>query len=283
MAFIALYSLFLYLDVTRKILHSSMVILLIGTLVIETGLNTAVTSVNTVGRNDYWSTTNEYSQLVSMINDNWPFYRVEKFNRRTKNDAAWIGYNSTSVFSSTAHAGISEFFKNFGFEGNTNAYCFTGATPLAASMLSVKYQLSNEEQQDSILRRKLGSIDRYGLYQNTYTLPLGFMLPEDIDTAWVLTKTIPADSQNSFTPAISGLNVLREIEGTAACNTFTFTPTSRQMIFVHIDTSTVTKVTATYNGKTKTFNDNVTNTTKNYRELGTVHPIMVLGRIGFCF
>lgn len=35
--------------------------------------------------------------------------------------------------------------------------------------------------------------------------------------------------------------------------------------------------------KTKTLNDNVTNTTNNYRELGTVHPIMVLGRIGFSF
>ena len=255
MGFIAIYSLFLYLDVTKRIYHSTMIILLIGTLVIETGLNTAVTSVNTVGRSDYWNTTEEYSRLVSMINDNWPFYRVEKFTRRTKNDAAWIGYPSTSVFSSTAHAGISEFFKNFGFEGNTNAYCFTGATPFAASLLSVKYQLSNEVQQDSLLRRKMGSIDKYNLYQNRYTLPLGFMLPEDIDDVWTLTKAAPADSQNSLSQAISGLNVLREIEGTASGNTFTFTPQSKQMIFVHIDTSSVTKVTASYNGKSKTFND----------------------------
>lgn len=35
--------------------------------------------------------------------------------------------------------------------------------------------------------------------------------------------------------------------------------------------------------KTKTLNDNVTNTTNNYRELGYVHPIMILGRIGFSF
>ena len=35
--------------------------------------------------------------------------------------------------------------------------------------------------------------------------------------------------------------------------------------------------------KTKTLNDNVTNTTKDYRELGTVHPVMFLGRIGFIF
>ena len=35
--------------------------------------------------------------------------------------------------------------------------------------------------------------------------------------------------------------------------------------------------------KTKTLNDNVTNSTKDYRDLGTVHPVMVLARIGFCF
>lgn len=35
--------------------------------------------------------------------------------------------------------------------------------------------------------------------------------------------------------------------------------------------------------KTKTLNDNVTNTTNSYRELGTVHPVMFLGRIGFSF
>ena len=33
--------------------------------------------------------------------------------------------------------------------------------------------------------------------------------------------------------------------------------------------------------KTKTLVDNVTTMTKDYRQLGTVHPIMILGRIGF--
>lgn len=33
--------------------------------------------------------------------------------------------------------------------------------------------------------------------------------------------------------------------------------------------------------KTKTLNDNVSSVTNEYRELGTVHPVMILGRIGF--
>ena len=35
--------------------------------------------------------------------------------------------------------------------------------------------------------------------------------------------------------------------------------------------------------KTKTLNDNVTNTINDYREMGTVRPVMILGRIGFTF
>lgn len=35
--------------------------------------------------------------------------------------------------------------------------------------------------------------------------------------------------------------------------------------------------------KTKTLIDNASNTENDFRELGTVHPIMVLGRIGFSF
>lgn len=35
--------------------------------------------------------------------------------------------------------------------------------------------------------------------------------------------------------------------------------------------------------KTKTLNDNVSNSTTNYLEMGSVHPVMVLARIGFCF
>ena len=35
--------------------------------------------------------------------------------------------------------------------------------------------------------------------------------------------------------------------------------------------------------KTKTLNDNVTNTVNDFREFGYIHPVMILGRIGFSF
>lgn len=38
-----------------------------------------------------------------------------------------------------------------------------------------------------------------------------------------------------------------------------------------------------YTVKTTTLNDNLTNTTKDYNIMGNVHPIMILGRVGFSF
>ena len=35
--------------------------------------------------------------------------------------------------------------------------------------------------------------------------------------------------------------------------------------------------------KTKTLNDNVTNTNTSFEEYGQVHPVMIMGRIGFSF
>ena len=35
--------------------------------------------------------------------------------------------------------------------------------------------------------------------------------------------------------------------------------------------------------KTKAFNDDVSNTTNNFNEFGTVHPKMIISRLGFCF
>lgn len=43
------------------------------------------------------------------------------------------------------------------------------------------------------------------------------------------------------------------------------------------------QVTSEQTVKTTTLNDNVTTTNKTYHELGSVHPIMVVGRIGFSF
>ncbi|HBC99794.1 MAG TPA: hypothetical protein DC053_11310, partial [Lachnoclostridium sp.] len=73
------------------------------------------------------------------------FYRIEKVTRKTKNDGAWLNFPTVSLFSSTANADLTAFFKKIGCEGSTNAYSITGSTPLVDALFAVKYGLYSEE------------------------------------------------------------------------------------------------------------------------------------------
>ena len=171
---IALYALILFLANTGTLKAVTACILALGLIVMETGINMAVTSVTTTSRSEYLKYTNSYQILVQQAESRFGegFFRVEKASRKTKNDGAWTGYRSASIFSSTTQAGVSDFYKKFGLEGNTNAYSFTGATPLMSSLLSVKYLISSSELADSPYYEYISWHGDTFLYENLYTMPL---------------------------------------------------------------------------------------------------------------
>ena len=76
------------------------------------------------------------------------FYRVEKVDRKTKNDGAWMNFPSVSLFSSAADASLSTFLSAIlGCETSTNAYSITGSTPLVDSLLSPSGTPSTDQEQ----------------------------------------------------------------------------------------------------------------------------------------
>ena len=81
----------------------------------------------------YDRVTEEFDRLLAgygYVRDG-NIYRVEKEDQRTKNDGAWMHFPSASLFSSTANASLSDFYRILGCESSTNAYSITGSTPLA--------------------------------------------------------------------------------------------------------------------------------------------------------
>ncbi|MBR6270821.1 MAG: YfhO family protein [Lachnospiraceae bacterium] len=254
--FVALYVLFLYLYRAGKMRSIVAFTSMLALLVIELGVNTAVTSVLITNRDTYNTNKAEYRSLIDSIEDE-DFYRVEKASRRTKNDGAFVGYESASIFSSTTHAGVTAFYKKLGMEGNTNAYAFTGATPFAASMLSVKYVLSDKKLPDSPLYRLYADTNGVYLYENLYTLPLGFMIPEDTDSLWAFTSTNPAKAQNSLANILSEdiTELMTQIPGASAGSEYSTTVTERSHVFVYISNTAVKNVTAYVNEKSYSFND----------------------------
>ena len=256
--FLALYVLMIWLWKKQKLSEFTAICICLILVVVETGINMAVTSVTTTDRDEYWKNTENYQILDEMCNDmeDGGFYRTEKASRRTKNDASWVGYRSASIFSSATEAGISDFYKLFGMEGNTNAYSFTGATPLMESLLSVKYRISTAEMDTSELRDYVQWQDTTYLYQNNYTLPIGFMLPDDVSTYFEMYAGDAAEAQNAFVSLTADTApVLDEIATGGSGSSFTFEVPEEGYVYVCVENGDVSEVTASVDGNYTSFSN----------------------------
>lgn len=255
--FVGIYALLLYYYRNRKAWKPTLAILAIMVIAIESSMNTAVTSVTTTSRTAYLENQDSYRALAEYIEqEDSSLFRIEKDSRKTKNDGALAGYRSASLFSSTANANLSNFYKEFGLEGNTNAYSFTGATPLTSALLGVKYTLSTEEL-DSDLYTLIKEDGNVKLYENRYSLSIGFMLPSDIELRWDYQLSNPAMVINSFATAATNCgDILVPLgNGTASPGQYTFTVTESGYIYLDVTNSSIEDVTVSINGKTKTFSD----------------------------
>lgn len=147
----------------------------------EAGINTYITSVPTVSRDTYLSNYDSYQILTerTIENENGDFFRFDKFARRTQNDAMLIGFQGSSYFSSTLNSLVSDFYKRYGMKGSRVNYCFDGATPVTAALLSNRYMLYTLDRgYDNIFELADTQGELY-VYKNNYSLPFGYMIAED--------------------------------------------------------------------------------------------------------
>jgi uncharacterized membrane protein YfhO len=202
--FVALYLLVfaLYRKRFTKALYNILPLLLLFILAItETIINTDQTGIETVTRSAYLNDNRDIDVLLAKTENNG-FYRVEKFLRRTKNDAAWNKYKGVSIFSSTTNAPLNEYLKSMGFQSSMNAYSFSGYTPLTSSLLSVKYMLSDELVENTDLTALYAKSNNHYLYKNNDTLPLGFMVDKGFENLWDNNNSNGFLVQNSFVKSV---------------------------------------------------------------------------------
>ena len=236
---------------------------------IEASINMSVTSVTTTSRESYTSDNEEVRILKDSLQPASDFYRVEKKTRKTKNDGAWMNFPSVSLFSSTANADLSKFFKKLGCESSTNAYSITGSTPFVDSIFSVKYALYSEAVSNTELMMYLRESCGTYLYENLYTLPLGFVISSDIEENWQYEMDNPAEVQNDLCLVSGADEVLVDAGGTVNKNTFTFTPDETGKYYVFVMNKKVKTVKAELPTGQKSFS----NVDRGYLlELGTLAP-----------
>lgn len=252
---LAVYGGLILLYKKRKWSLDAVLLTALAVVSIESAVNMAVTSIPTTSRTAYVQDNQEVEELTSKIRSN-TFYRVEKVDRKTKNDGAWMNFPSVSLFSSTADAALSRFFTELGCESSTNAYSITGSTPLVDSLFAVKYGLYSQEPPASSLMELSGRSGGTLLYENLYTLPVAFMLPSDVENNWILDSGNPAYVQNDLCALLGTAPVLISNESHLEGKKLTFTPEISGDYYVYVTNKRVKEVTAVIGQRTESF-DNV--------------------------
>ncbi len=208
--FIVLYTILVYIYRKGKVFRDVLIVIMLALCCIENTINTSITSVSTVGRNDYTSFDDGVEDAMEIIEEREGdgFYRVEKLELRTKNDGAWLSYPSISNFSSTADRYLTSLYPKLGMESSFNAYGASGATYFTDMIFGVKYTIAKRELPD----------DPYGLYtlvstnnnnvwvyENNYSLPLGYVLDSDALDDWDLFGSTAVVILNDLVNQVTGI------------------------------------------------------------------------------
>lgn len=257
--FVLLYYCFLYTERTRtKRAHHWTVLAMLVVVSVEATLNMAVTSVTTTSRTAYVSDNKDVEKLVQAVRaEDDGFYRFEKITRKTKDDGAWMNFPSVSLFSSTAYAHCSDFFKRMGMESSTNAYSITGSTPLMNMLMSVKYGIYSEEPQapGEMGLSYIASSGVTSIYQTEFALPLGYMLSDSALEAWDTHAGTPALAQNSLCETLDCAPVMSSVLGEFYDSDYSFTADQAGEYYAYVNNAAVKQVTANFGYTEKSFNN----------------------------
>ena len=254
--FLALYAGLIFLYRKGRKFQTAATLLALSVVAIEAAVNTTVTSITTTSRTAYLADNAAVDQLVDGLLPGEEFFRVEKVNRKTKNDGAWMNFPSVSLFSSTANADLSAFFKQIGCESSTNAYSITGSTPLVDMLFGVKYGLYTGEADISGIRTLVDDVDDTYLYKNEYSMPVAWMVSDYFETDWYRDAGNPADVQNRLAELTGSDRVLQQVgDGLDDGSAYSFYPEQSGEYYAYIDNKKVEKVTVSQEGETQTFNN----------------------------
>jgi len=182
--FITFYAVCLYLYRTRHRERTAWILAMLVLMAVtaECSINTINTSVGTVSRSAYLDPQEDYRILYeTAVERQEGFFRVEKFTRRTKNDATLAGYPSASVFSSTMNSQVMDMYRRLGMRHSKVFYGFDGATALTAALLNVNYMFGEDDSYENSLYEPAGQSGDVFLYESKRTLPFGYVAPLGYD------------------------------------------------------------------------------------------------------
>lgn len=251
--FIIVYALLMLFYHRNRLKTPILLFMLFAFSIIECTVNMENTSIVTTGRTAYLLDNNAVDNLLEKVkSEDTGFYRIEKtFGLKTNNDSAWHGYPSISTFSSTAPAGITDLLGSFGCVHSMNSYNSKGSTLVTSSIFNVKYVISNKLLPESSLFNFYYGNDGEFLYENKYTLPVGFMVDSNIQTDWnTATPYNGIEMQNEFIKLNTGIeDVFEQIYEFRTDTEVTVEPYNDAHMYAVIRNVNCDSVSVTINGK----------------------------------
>ena len=251
--FIAIYALVMLIYKSKKLSQSLTILIAFALLIVECTINMEYTGYSTTSRTLYLKDYDQVNTLLDNLEEeDDSFYRISKiYGFRSKNDASWHDFKGGSVFSSTAYAHITELYDQLGLEHSTNAYSVNGSTPFVYSIFNHKYLISYGKMTENPLMSFKAQEDVMYLYENNYTLPLGFMIPNTVEPNWnYATEENPFLVQNNFAELSAGVY---EMFTPLAINNNTFTTSKDGYVFLRIGNTSVKTVIIEYGSISKSY------------------------------
>ncbi len=164
---------------------------------------------------------NEYQQYLSMteekvnwINDNdSDFFRIEKYFRRTNNDAMQFNYAGLSHFSSSEKKDKIKFMGKLGFRDNGNwAFYNESTTRFIDGLFGIKYIISQHHSTPNYYPALTEKSD-YMVFGNGSALPLMFTSKKSVRNIDYRNYSNPFELQNDIADSLNGKSneILRKI------------------------------------------------------------------------
>lgn len=139
------------------------------------------------------------SKIRSVLPSEGKFYRVEKTEIRTYNDAMLLGYPGIGNFSSVANISQSTFLKKLGFDCYATWCTYQGRTIFSDSLLGIRFIVSSDPM-------NYYSPHSEGIYENPYAFPPAFYSQSDFSTFPTLEQDDPILIQNEILNALTASN-----------------------------------------------------------------------------
>ncbi len=212
----------------KKQVHKTAVSIAMGVLVLfEAGYNSFDT-IFKIDKEVYYSSKNSYSAIMDapkvaeeLENIDDGLYRTEKTFFRNVNDNQAYGFKGISHSSSVMNTKIINFLEPLGYSTKSYETRYDGNTPLADSLLGIKYVIddpskynpsSNKKTLLSPYYEKIHSMtyntengeNPIDIYRNNDALPIAFMADDDILRLSFLGNDNPFNSMNNFLSSMTG-------------------------------------------------------------------------------